>query len=153
MGPINIDSVKRAHKSFFYELNKEVDGVLRDAESIAYANVWERPGFTPRTHALQEATKSAILKTGRGKMLRMWNRKPYALAIDQGAHPHFIFARRKKFLRFRGRNGKWVTKGGVRHPGNKPYRFLGAGITKANVAMEPMLLREMNRLARRFNKF
>lgn len=50
-------------------------------------------------------------------------RVQYAAHIEFGTRPHIIQARRARMLRFI-QNGKTVFRYRVRHPGNRPYRFM-----------------------------
>lgn len=150
-GPLNLHAIRMVHRRFAVELDAEIGGALQDAETVGLASVRTNPGFKPRTGALQDATESRIVRTKNRKLLRFWNKKPYAAAIDKGAHPHFIFARKKPYLRFRTKGGQWVSRRAVKHPGNRAYKFLSNATDKAFSTLGRGLERETRHAVQRFN--
>ncbi len=125
-----------------------VAGVLYDAGLVAVSEVISHPTFTPRTGGLQRATKSKLVRTSRGRIVRVSNDKTYARSIEEGAAPHRIFARNAKTLRFIAKGGGVVYRRSVNHPGNKPYWFLRTAVNTAGSQAERMLLNGMQRIAR-----
>lgn len=64
----------------------------------------------------------------------------HAASVDDGSRPHVIAARNAPLLRFRGRNGQWVSKASVNHPGAKAQPFSA----KTAAAVEDALLLATN---------
>ena len=144
-----IGSIKRAHQ----HLLARTEDAIRQAEDVAGRHAIEQvdtnPTFKPRTGNLQRQTGYKLIKVG-GRILRVFNKAAYAGAIDQGARPHVIAARRKQFLRFMGRNGNWVFRRSVNRPGNKPYKFLFKATQSAGRVLADTLHREMEQIAKDF---
>jgi hypothetical protein len=122
-GPLNLRAIHAIHTRFILEHDKAVADEAEKAAQFAEAHVHLYPGFKPGTGALQDATEHKIIRTARGRLIRMVNAKKYAPAIDLGARAHVIRPRRARFLRFTV-GGKVVFARKVNHPGNRPYRFL-----------------------------
>lgn len=59
------------------------------------------------------------------------NDASYAKAVHDGARAHDIVPRNRKALRWRGRDGQMHFARRVRHPGNKPNRFMTRGLQRA----------------------
>lgn len=123
----NLPDVFAAHRRFLTRHDHAYRDSLEDASDfgLRYAN--SRPRFTPRTGELQKANESRVIRTRTLGTVRFRNRKPYAASIDQGARPHDIFPRdraRGRLIFFWPKVGKWIYARRVKHPGNKPYRFL-----------------------------
>lgn len=86
------------------------------------------PGDAPRTGRL--ALSYEVRVVGRSTTFTVINRRPYAAAIEKGARPHVIAARRVDYLRFRGRDGQWRQVKLVKHPGNPAFRILETAAVK-----------------------
>jgi hypothetical protein len=117
-------SLKRQHEFLLANVARAVQDSLEFGGRHAVQHVNLYPQFKPQTGKLQKATKVRVIRTRGGKLLKITNRKPYASAIDKGANPHTITAKGGGMLRFKGKNGNWVQKRSVQHPGNKPYKFM-----------------------------
>lgn len=151
MEAINLAKVKHGHARFLaaHQAAADVTGTL--AARFIEGHVMRDPGFTPRTGALQKATKARYVRTSRGGVVRAENRKPYAAAIDKGAKPHVITARRQPYLTFFwAREGRWVRTRSVNHPGNRPYRFLSRAVEAAHAYFGQRIRERLNRVARSF---
>jgi len=97
---------------------------LEAAAKVGEAHPGKHATFTHRTHKLEKSTKGQVIRTSKGGFrVRLSNARKYAAAIDLGAKPHTITARRAKNLRFIV-GGKLMFRKTVQHPGNRPYRFL-----------------------------
>jgi hypothetical protein len=145
--PIDVAAMQSAHRRFMTEHTRMVGHVLSGAQSAVLAEVNHNPGFTPRTGALQRATKARIVVTSRGKILRVSNAKKYARPIEEGSRPHRIVARKAKFLRFIGRDGAVVFRRSVNHPGNRAHWFLNRAQITAAARMKAQLEAGMRRVS------
>lgn len=145
----DVSDALRATERAVIDHENAVERALGLAGDIARGQVFKNPGFTPRTGALQQATTYKVIRTSGGKLVRISNALDYAPAIDRGAKPHVITAKRARFLRFFV-NGSPVFRRSVRHPGNKPYRFLRNATSVAFTHLEVLLEREMSRVAESF---
>lgn len=146
---LDFSSVIRAHQQLEAATAEAVQRAQEIAGAQAIERVQQAPGFKPRTGNLQRRTDFRIVKVN-GRILRIRNTAPYAAAIDTGARPHLITARRAQFLRFRGRDGNLVFRRSVHHPGNRPYKFLWNAAWAAYRVEGDYLSREMARIASRF---
>lgn len=144
----DIGALHESHDRFLAEHDAMVSGVLYDAGNIAVAEVITHPTFTPRTGALQKATRARVIRTAGGKLVRVSNLKSYASGIEQGTRPHRITARNAKALRWLTTNGSVVFRRSVSHPGTKPYWFLRTAVNTASSRAERMLLAGMQKIAR-----
>lgn len=142
--------MRKAHESLIAQHQRAVGESLEFAGRFAKDHVERHPGFKPRTGRLQKATKHRVVRTAGGKVLKLTNTRKYAASIDLGARPHVIRPRRRKFLRFRGRDGNWVFARKVNHPGNKPYKFLYRASRAAGRVGERNLRQKLTRIASRF---
>jgi hypothetical protein len=147
---LDVDKMRREHDYYLARQERVIGAALAQAGDEAVEHVQRYPEFKPRTGALQKATKATVVRTSGGRLLRLSNAKPYAGAIDGGARPHIITPRRGRFLRFIGRDGKTVFARRVRHPGNKPYRFLYNAHDAANRLFRADLTRRLGELANAF---
>lgn len=145
----NVDSLRRAHDHFLGEQERIIGSCLSAAGRHAEEHVQRYPTFTPRSGKLQEATKSRVMRTAGGRLIRIYNRKRYAAAIDTGARPHVIVPKRARFLRFKA-GGRWVFARAVKHPGNKPYKFLYRAADSASRVLGQELQRGLTSIAARF---
>lgn len=148
-GPIDISAVRRKHQRFLRAHQAMVAREADDAADQIEHHVRQSPGFKPRTGNLQRQTKARVIRRGKHVIVRGSNSARYANAIEGGARPHVIRARRKKTLRFIGRGGI-VFRKAVNHPGNRPYRFLLRATLSANRVFGRGLQAGMARLARGF---
>lgn len=138
-GPVDISRIERAHERFLRDQDNWIREALTIAGSQAKQHVEKRSTFKRRSasRSLKDATRAKIVKTGGGRRLKLtWSKKlrgGYDLAelIEYGTRPHVISvgeegggtSTRGKALRFRGRDGRWVFRRRVFHPGTRPYKF------------------------------
>lgn len=146
----SIARLKRGHEDALAEVKQAIEEELRFGGQHAENFVHQHPGFKPRSGRLQAATKTKVVRTRGGKLLRITNDKKYAAAIDGGAKPHPISPKGGGYLHFKGKNG-WVrTKKTINHPGNRPYKFLYRAFRSAARVVEPNLHDRLSRIASRF---
>jgi hypothetical protein len=107
------------------------------------------PLFKPRSGSLQSKTKSRAVKLRSGAIIRTTNAAPYAASIDTGARKHEIRAKNVPFLRFKVK-GKWVSTKRVKHPGNRPYKFMYRANNATFRVVGRNLGQRMAAIARRF---
>lgn len=146
----NLSELHREHERFLAEIEIDIAAAMNKAGNAGIQSVQQRPGFTPRTGKTQKATDFRIVRTSRGRVMRLNNSAKHADALDQGASPHLIVPRRGRFLRFIGRDGRTVFTRRVRHPGNKPYRFMANAYAAANIAFRIDLERRLTALGNKF---
>lgn len=148
---LDLVKLQKQHERFLAKHDEAVRDEADDAARLLVKTAKERPRFKPGTGRLQRGNKAKVIRRGgRTIIVRGSNRVKYAAPIDKGSRPHIIRPRRAKVLRFRGKNGQWVFARQVRHPGNKPYRFLyGATVAAGRHYYSSMAVR-MRRIARTF---
>lgn len=145
--PVDIAAMRAAHDEFLANHSAMVGGALYDAGNIAVAEVILHPGFQPRTGKLQRATKFKVLRTAGGKIVRLTNASSYAAPIEGGSRPHKIAAKNGKTLRFLGRDGSYVFRRVVNHPGTRPYWFLNRAQIVAAARLKTQLEAGMRRVS------
>lgn len=146
----NIDQVRQKHDRFLADNENEVVDAMLGAGRFGERYVQTFPRFTPRTGKTQDATGHQVVRTSSGRVLKFFNRAKHAAILESGSRPHIIRVRSRNHLRFRGRNGQWVFRESVRHPGTKPYRFMSSAYAASNVRFKADMAQRMNRLASRF---
>jgi len=144
-----LERVRRALKKVSAKTTTAIAECMAEAGEHAVDHVKRYPKFRPRTGNLQDATQWRTIRTATGRVLRISNTAKYAGAIDQGARPHIIRPRRRKFLVFRVR-GKLVFARKVNHPGNRPYKFLYKATNSAGRVLSQLLEQRMKRIADQF---
>jgi hypothetical protein len=149
MPTCDIHGLKLAHDRFKQAHRDMVSHELVGAGMFAQQHVRSTPHFHPRTGKLQAETKFTVAMGARGGTLKLFNRLPYAAAIDKGARPHTIMGR-PMLTFYWAKIGAWVSLHKVNHPGNRPYSFLhDAWARSADHFLERMVPR-MAALAARF---
>lgn len=148
---LNVARLKKSHSDFLIRHDRAISDAAQEAAGAGVAHVKASPGFTPRTGNLQKSTTHKIVKVG-GKVARvaLRNSAPYAAPIDKGARPHIIRPKRAKMLRFVTASGQVVFARFVRHPGNKPYRFLHNATMAAGAKFEQLATARMQSIAKTF---
>lgn len=145
-----LEKVRVMHKRVVAKTTTAVAEAMAEAgeEAVAYAKLY--PRFTPRTGHLQRSTDWRTVKIAGGRVLRIRNTAKYAAAIDKGARPHDIHPKiGNEYLRFKGKFG-WVRTRRVKHPGNKPYRFLHGASLVAGRLIEKKIRAKFAIIARTF---
>lgn len=145
-GPINIGQVMSAHAKFKRANESLVDREVDGAGKFGVNYVHLHPTFKPRSRNLQKSTGFTIIRTKSGSVIRLRNTAKYAKFVEFGTKAHG--PKRAKFLRFMGRNGRFVFARRVR--GIKPYKFLYRATNAAGRVFETSMRSGMERLAKSF---
>jgi hypothetical protein len=145
----NLALIKREHKAVLAKTTAAIAEVTAEAGEAAVEYAKRFPRFTPQTGDTQRANQWRTVKVAGGRILRIRNTKQHAAALDKGARPHDITPRRKSFLHFKGKFG-WVRTKRVKHPGNKPYRFLHGATLVAGRLLAKKLSVKMGAIAKQF---
>jgi len=98
------------------EIRRHALAIAAEAKRSAEVTFGKHPGDAPRTGKLAAGYQVKVIP-GTNKFI-VRNTKKYAAAMERGARPHEIRARRSTSLRFRGRDGRWRNVKVVRHPGS-----------------------------------
>jgi hypothetical protein len=146
----NLRQVHKAYERFNGLYDRTLFDIMQDTAvyGVRYANA--RPRYTPRTGKLSRSNEARFAKGRRVGTVKFRNRQPYARAIDEGARPHDIRPKNPngRLVFFWKKLGKWVFARRVKHPGNRPYRFLhGAAIAAGQKLTQQTSLR-LSRLAK-----
>ena len=149
MNIVNLDAVRRAHRRVLAQTKTALAEAATDAGQFAVDYVHAHPTFTPRTGHLQDSTSWKTVRLSSGRVVRVENRAKYAAAIDRGAKPHVIEARRGKTLAFT-KNGKLMFRRRVNHPGNKPTKFLYRATSAAGRILYQGMSNKMAKIAAKF---
>ncbi len=150
MAFLNLAQLEKAHSRFVTKHRATVEEVAEDAGKFGVDYVWKHPTFTPRTGELQRKTDFKVINRGGKRLIvSLRNKAGHAAAIDRGAKPHKITARRRKTLAFRS-GGQMVFRRSVNHPGNRPFKFLYRATTAAGRVFEQEMAHRMVDLARKF---
>ena len=123
MGPINVGAVRRQHALFMRGFEQALDQDVEDAADEAKQRVWQSNDLKHRTRNLARSTKTKIIRTKSGRIVKVQNDAKYAKAVNSGSRPHVIRAKRGKALRFVV-GGKVIFRRQVMHPGTQPTLFL-----------------------------
>lgn len=76
-----------------------------------------------KTGALKRSIGWSYAIKAAGPSIEIGSSLPIAYLHHEGTLPHFIIARRRRYLRFRSK-GVTVHSRAVKHPGTKPNRYL-----------------------------
>jgi RNase P/RNase MRP subunit p29 len=144
----NIASLKAQHSAILKKSERAITEVLDESIDVVNAGIYQRPGFKPVTHKTQDATKARVVRTSKGNVLRVTNNTKRALWLEEGTQPHWIFPRKKKVLRFKGKSGGWVSTKVVKHPGTKPYWFIRGAVSNAAMLACARIESKLARIAR-----
>ena len=147
---VNLPDVHRRHDHFLANQTRIIGEAMQLGGKAAVEHVERYPAFKPQTGALQKATKTRVIRTAKGRVLRITNPKAYANSIDGGARQHLIRPRNAQYLQFRTKDGHWVRTKLVRHPGNRPYKTFYRATTAAHRVIGEDLHRRLADNARRF---
>jgi hypothetical protein len=145
-----LEKVRVGHKRVIAKTTAAVAEAMAEAGEAAVAYVRRYPRFTPRTGDTQRATDWRTVKVAGGRVLRIRNTKKHAAALDKGARPHDIHPRvGNQYLHFKGKFG-WVRTRRVKHPGNKPYRFLHGAAVAAGRLLGQKLTAKLSQISKTF---
>lgn len=144
----NIPALKSQHSAILSKSERAIAEVLDESIDVVNAGVYQHPGFKPVTHKTQDATKARVVRTSKGRILRVTNNTKRALWLEEGTQPHWIFPHKKKVLRFKGKSGAWVSKKFVKHPGTKPYWFIRGAVSRASMLACSRIESKLARIAR-----
>jgi hypothetical protein len=162
LGPVNLKKLHQAHQRALRFHNAALRDSFAVAERAAKEYVRNRSRFKrrkPAPRSLKDNTKTRVIRSGSGKILRIRWTKPYAGYVEDGTRPHRISihevgggsgSTRGKALRFKGRDGKWVFRRAVNHPGTRPYRFGIRSAKHAGMVFGKRMRQGMARVALRF---
>ncbi len=147
----NLAEVQRKHE-FFLALNeREMNTALDVSGRVATRFVMTFPRFTPRTGKTQKATKHRVIRRGRGgRVMVFTNTAKHAATLESGSRAHIIRGQTGNHLRFKGREGKFIFRRVVRHPGTKPYRFMSSAYQAGNSYFKRDMERRMTAISSRF---
>jgi hypothetical protein len=145
----NLSRIREGHKRVVANTQTALAAAMVEAGEHAVDHVKRYPGFTPRTGNLQDKTGWRTVKVAGGRVLKIRNTARYAEGIDKGNPPHIIAARRRKALSFVWK-GHRIFRRYVRHPGNKPYKFLYKATKSAGRVLEQKLGARMGDIANKF---
>lgn len=104
------------------ECRKVALEIAETAKDIAQRQYGRHPGDKPRTGILAKSYQVKVVPGTNQFYIR--NPKKYAAAMEFGARPHAIKARRSSTLRFRDRRGVWRNVKIVQHPGSQARKTL-----------------------------
>ncbi len=90
--------------------------IADEASRQADATFGKHPGDQPRTGRLAKSYRVTVIPGT--NTFQVTNPRKYAAAMEKGARPHDIRARRVTNLKFKGRDGRWRSVKLVRHPGS-----------------------------------
>jgi hypothetical protein len=144
----NLVALKEQHAAILAKSERAIMEVLDESIDVVNAGIYERPGFKPVTHKTQDATKARVVKTSKGRILRVTNNTKRGLWLEEGTQPHWIFPHKKKVLRFKSRSGNWVSTKVVKHPGTKPYWFIRGAVSRASMLAIARIESKLARIAR-----
>jgi hypothetical protein len=146
----NLALIKREHKAVLAKTTAAIAEATAEAGQAGVDYAKRFPRFTPRTGDTQRANDWRTVKVAGGRILRIRNTAKHAAALDKGARPHDIHPRvGNQYLHFKGKFG-WVRTRRVKHPGNKPYRFLHGATVVAGRLLGTKLKAKMVTISRAF---
>jgi hypothetical protein len=96
--------------------------IAEEAKRSAIVTYGHHPGDKPRTGRLANSYQVRVIPGTNQFLVR--NPRKYAAAMEFGARPHVIRARKVQYLRFTGRDGRHRVVKMVRHPGSKAHNTL-----------------------------
>ncbi len=147
---LNVAALKRSHERLLAAHKSAVTKVAKEAGEAGVDYARARPRYKPRTGKLSAGNRSVVRVGSKTVVVKLQNRVPYARPIENGSRPHTIRARNAKALAFRGSDGNLVFRRSVRHPGNRPYKFLAGAMPAVKSRFVSAMSEHMRRLARRF---
>lgn len=153
-GPIDAHALRALHQDFLNVLSRELADAQAETGRFIEHQV-ARTNWKHSTGALAKATETQVVRTRRGAKLVIRNKKPYALAQEDGSGTHAgrgfyaIEARRAKALRFVV-NGRVFVRRRVMHPGVPATRFLYRAVVSAESHDFQFLRTRMSQVSERF---
>ena len=152
----DLRQVRGVHRHFLAELAREVDHVT-DAQKltlVAQRAITDNRDIKARTGNLTRRTKAKVIRTGKGRLVKIQNTAKYAWAQDQGSGLHG--PKRSRYmivgnptLSFMWR-GVQMHRRYVMHPGVKPTRFLYNSANTTGRTLRNWLVTAMSRAATKF---
>jgi hypothetical protein len=126
---VDTKATRQAAASIARDLLLGAPVVLDDVTQEVAEHARAHPEFYKPRHGmagLQGATRAKLeIASGPTIRARVWNAKPYGIAVHDGSRPHEIRARRAPYLVFFWEKvGHWVRFKKVNHPGTAPRPFL-----------------------------
>jgi hypothetical protein len=148
----NLAEVRQAHADFLREHERMVRGVARRASKAAHHHATQKNhGFKHRTGAAKRGVRNLVVPLRGGVRVVLKNAVPHASYLEYGTDPHYIHARRAKFLVFYWpKVGRTVFYKRVLHPGTRPYHWIEWSVGAAFRDAKGMLSRGMTSVAARF---
>ena len=154
---IDIARLRNFHDDFIRDLRREVEAEAKRTGDLIKLSTAQAPEFKHATGALAAATEVTTRSERRGTILRLLNRKKYALAQERGSGthagrgPYEIRAKRAKALRFMG-SGGLVFRRKVMHPGVPATHWLLNAIRRSEPNTNHGLELRLSQLARKFSR-
>lgn len=96
--------------------------IAAESKRLAEIELGKNPGDRPRTGKLARGYRVTVVPGT--NTFRVNNSRFYNDAIELGAKPHEIRARKVEYLQFRGRDGRWRKVKMVKHPGNRAHGIM-----------------------------
>ena len=91
LGPINVTAVSRNHSLFIQQLDLAIDKHAVLAGEFAQADVRMNPqGFKHRSGNIARSTEYKIIRTARGRLVKILNTAKYARPLEKGHKPFFV---------------------------------------------------------------
>lgn len=130
-GEISLDvrAVVDACQRTINAIDQHVRGALRRSAVTVANSAHRQHAYKDRTGSLSNSIRAGEPVGGTLVTVDVTADTPYAAAIELGAKPHVITARKGKALRFQV-GGRTVFRRSVNHPGNKPYKFLAGALER-----------------------
>lgn len=130
MGHTYPNEIKRILESPGGDVGREVRAcaldIAEEAKRQAIVTFGRHPGDAPRTGRLANAYQVKVIPGTNS--FTVTNPKKYAAAMEKGARPHTISAKRTRYLHFTDRLGRSRRVKMVRHPGSVGRQTLAASM-------------------------
>jgi HK97 gp10 family phage protein len=130
---LDLSPLGQALSALEQNLDTAMAAALHDAGSMVANEARSNHAFTDRTGALSRSIHAQPVDgsfTGRNLTVDVVADTPYARFVEDGTRAHEIRARNARTLKFRGRDGRWVFRRRVQHPGTKPYLYLKGALAR-----------------------
>lgn len=149
----NIPKLQATHRRALADHKAAEQEALRIAGAHAEEHVKNHSTFKRQSvNSLKDNTRSRIVRSRGGALLRLSWTKPYAGFVEAGTRVHGIRARRAPALVFFWKKtGRVMFLKSVRHPGTRPYKFGWRATHSAHRVLGERLTMGMARVSRRFH--